>query len=75
VPALTEWDRFRYCPPKAEVTGSNPVGCANIFNNLLHIYTWLSLAIFARGERLGERFAKNPHWLWLDDYLCLLQVG
>jgi hypothetical protein len=22
------------CPPKAEVTGSNPVGCANDFNNL-----------------------------------------
>jgi hypothetical protein len=26
-----------YYPPKAEVTGSNPVGCANDFNNLMAI--------------------------------------
>ena len=31
-------------PPKAEVTGSNPVGCANDFNELNEILTLLKVA-------------------------------
>jgi hypothetical protein len=25
------------CPPKAEVTGSNPVGCAILFNQIIYL--------------------------------------
>ena len=44
------------CPPKAEVAGSNPVGCAiyvRIINNLYHWYSEAAQTYFCR-EALGK---------------------
>ncbi len=38
--------------PKAEVTGSNPVGCAIFINELTKIHHYISVALIALGERL-----------------------
>ena len=40
-------NRIKRCPPKAEVTGSNPVGRANDFNSLEDI----SLSVLNLGDR------------------------
>jgi hypothetical protein len=43
------------CPPKAKVTRSNRVGCANIFNDLASFDAFAACGGYAPGKQLKRR--------------------
>ena len=47
------------CPPKAEVTGSNPVGCASLFSRL----AYAPLPSYSRLSQL--RHSDRRFYVWL----------